>query len=566
MVMRRIIGLMTLSLGATILWAGPPQPPAGDVRPPTPLAPRSNALNDEPWRDISTKPLTPNELDNLIADELKQDHLKAAPRIGDDEFVRRVYLDLTGKLPLPADLREFAANTDSHKRARLIDKLLASEDYGKHWMRYWRDVITIKLSDRRVLAMIPSLQLWLEREFAANTPWDKLAKQMLTAKGEIRVAEPSADEGVNFFLLAHNGDDQTEERASETARVFLGIQIGCAQCHDHPFDAWKQEQFHELAAYFSKVRYAVSGLNKPPNLVANLASVPGGRHRMPDKDDPKKGTLMEPKFLDGSTPAASVFVTDAERRQQLADAIAGPQDFWFAAAFVNRIWGELMGQAFSMPVDDLGPGRPVVMPNVLIRLSASFKGSQYDIKGLIRLICNSETYQQTLRPGESADTHVHFAGSAPTRLKAETLWDSLVSVLGQMGPGPRPKALNNPKAAMRPNAALELTFLQEFRFDPSLKPDEVEGSIPQALILMNNPAIQEKVRATGSNVLARILESNPQDAAAVKAVYLRTLARKPSDKESDKALAYIRKVGKRPEAFEDLLWALLNSAEFLSRR
>ncbi len=562
--MRQFVSLLLISASATL--AGPPQQPAGEVRPATPLAPRSNVLTDEPWRGVSTKPLIAAELDKLIAAELKQDHLKAAPRIGDEAFVRRLYLDLTGQLPLPADVREFAADKDSQKRAKLIDKLLASDEFAKHWMRYWRDVITVKLSDRRVLAMTPSLQMWLEREFAANTPWDKLAKQMLTAKGDIRVAEPEASAGANFFLLAHNGDDQTEERASETARVFLGIQLGCAQCHDHPFDAWKQEQFHELAAYFSKVRYGVTGLNMPPQIVATLASNPGGRHRMPDKDDPKKTTLMQPKFLDGSAPSTSVFVSDGERRQQLADAIAGPQNFWFAAAFVNRMWGELMGQSFSMPVDDLGPGRPVVMPNVLARLSASFKGSEYDIKGLMRLVCNSETYQRELRPGESADTHLHFAGSTPKRLTAETLWDSLVTVLGPLGPLGQREQSYGPMPGRRGAVGLEASFINEFRFDPSLKPDEIEGSIPQALILMNSPDIQAKVRATGTNLLGRILDAYPQDNDAVRAVYLRSLARKPSDKEADKAIAYIRKVGKRSEAYEDLLWALLNSAEFLSRK
>ncbi len=564
--MRRFLNVVLMNAGATIALAGPPQQPAGDVRPPVPLAPRSSVLTDEPWRGISTKPLVAAELDKLIAAELKQDHLKAAPKIGDEAFVRRVYLDLTGQLPLPADVREFAVDTDSQKRAKLIDKLLTSDEFARHWMRYWRDVITVKLSDRRVLAMTPSLQMWLEREFAANTPWDKLAKQMLTAKGDIKVAEPEASAGANFFLLAHNGDDQTEERASETARVFLGIQLGCAQCHDHPFDAWKQEQFHELAAYFSKVRYGVTGLNTPPQIVATLASNPGGRHRMPDKNDSKKTTLMQPKFLDGSGPPTSVFVSDSERRLQLAEAIAGPQNFWFAAAFVNRMWGELMGQSFSMPVDDLGPGRPVVMPSVLTRLSASFKGSDYDIKGLMRLVCNSETYQRELRPGESADTHLHFTGSTPKRLTAETLWDSLVTVLGPLGPLGQREQMYGPMPGRRGVVGLEASFINEFRFDPSLKPDEIEGSIPQALILMNSPEIQAKMRATGTNLLGRVLDAYPQDTDAVRAVYLRTLARKPSDHEAEKAVAYIKKVGKRSEGYEDLLWALLNSAEFLSRK
>lgn len=564
--MSRSWSVIIAALLTSTVVGGPPQSPAGDVRPPTPLAPRANVLTDEPWRGLSTQPLTASELDNLIAEELKQDHLTVAPRLNDEAFARRVFLDLTGQLPLPADLREFAADHDANKRAKLVDKLLASDEYAKHWMRYWRDVITVKLTDRRVLAMTPSLQLWLERELAANTRWNQLARQMLVARGDVKVAEPSAEGGVNFFLLAHNGDDQTEERASETARVFLGIQVGCAQCHDHPFDAWKQEQFHELAAYFAKVRYGVSGLNMPPNIVATLATNPGGRHRMPDKADPNKGKLMQPKFLDGSAPATSVMITDSERRQQLAQAITGPQNFWFAAAFVNRMWGELMGQAFSMPVDDLGPGRPVVMPKVLARLSASFRGSDYDIKELLRLICTSETYQREVRPGESADTHLHFAASSPKRLSAETLWESLVKVLGQLGPQPRAVANYGAVPGLRPNAGFQELFISEFRFDPSLKADEIEGSIPQALMLMNNPTIQDKVRASGTNLLGRILAAYPADADAIRAVYLRTLARKPADIESEQALAYIKKVGNRAEAHEDLLWALLNSSEFLSRR
>jgi hypothetical protein len=531
------------------------------------LAPRSNVLTPEPWKGVPTSPLTPAELDRRIAAEWDKSGIKPSPRIGDGEFVRRVYLDLTGQLPLPADLKEFAADQDPNKRARLIDKLLASEEYARHWMRYWRDTIAGRVAaDRRLLAMVPSLELWLERELAAGTGWNAMAQAMLAASGAIKVAEPSADDGVNFFLLAHNGEDQTEERAAETARVFLGMQFGCAQCHDHPFDAWKREQFHQLASYFAKVRYRVQGLGMPPNITATLASVPAGRHRMPDMEDPKKGTVMEPKFLDGSAPAG-VYLTDRERRAHLADAVAGPDNFWFAAAFVNRYWAEMMGQAFCSPVDDLGPGRPVVMPEVLARLAASFKGSDYNPKELLRLVCNTEAYQRQLRPGESADAHLQFAASAPTRLKAETLWDALTTVLGPIGPQlPNRRAAYGPGLGGRANAIPEIAFLNEFRFDPSLKADEVEGSIPQALLLMNNTSIQERIRSQGSNLLARVLESNPKDADAVKALYVRVLARKPADPELDRSLKYIKKVGRRAEAFEDLLWTLVNSAEFLSRR
>lgn len=551
----------SLLLVTTAAVADPPKPYAGS------LAPRSNVLNSEPWRGVPTSPLTPIELDRLLEAEWAKTGVMPSPRIGDEAFVRRVCLDLTGQLPLPADLKEFAADKDPKKRAKLIDKLLSGDEFAQHWMRYWRDIIVSHVAtDRRILAMVPSLELWLERELRAGTGWDQMARAMLAANGSILVAEPSADNGSNFFLLAHNGDDQTEERASETARVFLGMQIGCAQCHDHPFDAWKREQFHELAAYFAKVRYRVQGLGKPPNITATLANLPGGRHRMPDTNDPKKGTTIEPKFLDGTAPKG-VYVTDRERRAHLADAIAGPDNFWFSAAFVNRYWSEMMGQAFAAPVDDLGPGRPVVMPAVLARLAASFKGSNYDPKELLRLICNTEAYQRELRPGESADAHLQFAASAPTRLKAEALWDALTTVLGPVGPQlPSRRPAYGAGQAGRANAIPELAFINEFRFDPSLKPDEVEGSIPQALMLMNHSAIQDRVRSQGSNLLARILESNSKDADAVKALYARVLARKPADAELERSLKYVKRVGKRAEAFEDLLWTLLNSAEFLSRR
>jgi len=555
------VAAATLLCVSTLAFADPPKQYGGS------LAPRGNVLTAEPWKGVATEPLTAAELDRLIASEWEKSGVKPSPRIGDEAFVRRVFLDLTGQLPLPADLKEFAADRDPAKRVKLIDRLLGSEEYARHWMRYWRDTIAGRVaSDRRLLAMVPSLELWLERELAAGTGWQALARAMLTANGSIKVAEPSADDGANFFLLAHNGDDQTEERAAETARVFLGMQIGCAQCHDHPFDAWKREQFHELASYFARVRYRVQGLGMPPNITATLASLPAGRHRMPDLEDPKKGKVMEPKFLDGSSPPG-VYLTDRERRTHLAEVITGPENFWFAAAFVNRYWSEMMGQAFCSPVDDLGPGRPVVMPDVLARLAASFKGSDYSPKELLRLICNTEAYQRQLRPGESADAHLQFAASAPTRLKAETLWDALTTVLGPIGPQlPNRRAAYGPGLGGRANAIPELAFLNEFRFDPSLKPDEVEGSIPQALLLMNNGAIQERIRSQGSNLLARILESNPRDADAVKALYARVLARKPADAELERSLKYVKKVGKRSEAFEDLLWTLLNSAEFLSRR
>src|SRR5205807_3839056 len=305
------------------------------------------------------------------------------------------------------------------------------ESFARHWAKYWRDVVAARYTDRRAQALVPSFELWLVEQFKANKPWDATVRAILSAEGGIKIGEPDAENGAAAFLLAHLGEDQAEERAAETARVFLGIQIQCAQCHDHPFDAWKQRQFHELAGYFARLR-ARPMLGQQKRSV-ELVALPGREHMMPGKDDPTKGTYTPPKFLSGHSPRRLV-LPDKERREDLAREVTSAENFWFAAAFVNRTWGELMGQAFCAPVDDMGPGKDVLMPAVLARLSASFRATSFDVKQLVRTICTSETYQRQLQPGESADSHLHFAAAYPTRLRAEALWQSLVNVLGPLGP------------------------------------------------------------------------------------------------------------------------------------
>lgn len=559
--MRRFSLLLTTAVCA---W-GTSVAPAADVRPAAPLAPRANVLTNDPWANVAKTPLTTAELDQLVAAELKQDGLSPAPRTTDEQFIRRVSLDLTGQLPRPADVREFVADTASDKRAKLVDRLLDSDEYAAHWANYWRDVVASRFTDRRTLAMVPSFEAWLEQSFQKNVPWDKMARKMLTANNSIKIAEPSADDGAAFFLLAHMGDDQTVDRTSEAARVFLGLQIQCAQCHDHPFDAWKQEQFHQLAGYFARLTSRPKNIGMPAKAEIALIGLPFGEHKMPDKDDPKKGTTVSPQFLNGKTLTRSA--SDKVRREALADEIVR-DNFWFAAAFVNRTWGEMMGQAFSQPVDDLGPGRDVFLPGVLTRLAASFHGSQYDIKQLLRLICNSETYQRQIRPGsESTDSHKRFAASSPTRLPAEALWQSVVTALGlpvATAGDPRRRMPDFP--GRRAPQSLEAVFVNEFKFDPSVSPDEVEGGIPQALLLMNNKELNEKMKVSGANVLARLLQSHPKDEDAVKTLYLRVLSRQPSERELNKSLKFIRSTSQRAEAYEDLLWALMNSTEFLTQR
>lgn len=539
-------------------------PPAVN-KPLAPPAPKGSLLTVEAWQKAPRLPMQPGEIDRLIVQEQRHEQITPAPRTSDEQFLRRVTLDLTGQLPLPADVAEFAADTDPAKRDRVVNKLLASDEYARHWARYWRDVIETKLTDLRGRALASSFEDWMFTQLKANKNWGEIARAMITADGQAKFDEPGKN-GQLFFLVSRTGADGANERAAETSRLFLGIQIQCAQCHDHPYDQWKRVQFHELAAYFARSRERVlreSGSPRPVGI--ELMSLPRGEHEMPSKEDPKKTLRTNPRFLDGK--AAGENLGDRERRRALAAAITDKNNYWFAGAYVNRVWGELMGQSFYQPVDDMGPQKEAVYAGVLTRLTGAFRGGNYDIKEMFRAILTSETYQRQIRLGDSADQHLHFAAAYPTRLRPDALWDSLVGVLGPIDAqaADRPRPMGGGLGAYL-RSGFEGLFKEEFNFDPSLKPDEVEGNIAQALLMMNNPVLNQRIQARGTNLLARILQSYPRDDDALRMLYLRTLARKPTDREMDRCREHVQTAKSRAEAFEDILWALLNSTEFQTKR
>jgi hypothetical protein len=528
---------------------------------------RSALVSPEGWNKAEKIPLRPGEIDQLITTELRNDKITPAPLTTDEQFLRRVSLDLTGQLPLPADVDEFVADQRPDKRAKLIDQLLDSEEYARHWAQYWRDVISAQSTVTQPLVRLcrdVAIENWLFDQIKANRNWGEIAQAMITAEGSLQLTAPDAS-GPVAFLLGHMGPDADNERAAETSRLFLGIQIQCAQCHDHPSDIWKRNQFHELAAFYGRTR---ERQNMAAGRGLELVSAPQGEHRMPSLDDPKKTTVIHPRFLNGA--AIPPQEGDRERRKALADAVTAKDNYWFAAAYVNRIFGVLMGQSFYQPVDDMGPKKDAVFPSVLIRLAASFVAENYDAKSLFRELLNSETYQRQIRLGDSAEQHLRFAAAYPTRLRPDALWQALVNVLG--APKERPPQLANVRPGLVAGGlaarqrTFESLFKREFNFDPSLKADEVEGSIPQALMLMNNAFFDQRIQAKDTNLLSRVLTSHPNDDDALRILYLRALARKPTDRELDKCRQYIAKVGNRTEAFEDLLWALINSTEFQTKR
>jgi len=537
-------------------------------------SPRDPKTIPEAWKQAKPGPVaTPAEIDRLLLSAWQRDGLEPSPRVGDAEFVRRVHLDLVGVLPTAEEVKKFVEDKDPRKREKLIETLLESDAFNIHWARYWRDVISAHATEQNVRRFSGQFQTWLSQQFKAKKNWGEIAREIITAKGQIRFnGQPheAANPAVYMHLL-HSGNEAANERAAETSRVFLGIQIQCAQCHDHPTDIWKRIQFHEMAAYYARVRDRL--VREEERFVGiELFSPPFAQeHRLADgnNNNPRKpaGTVVHPRFLtNGAAPARNL--RDDQRRDALAASITAKDNYWFSAAYVNRMWAELMGQGFTMPVDNMGPLQDVVYPEVLLRLSTSFRDSDYDIRGLFRLIMNTKAYQQEIRLGDAPSIHLGFASVYPTRLRADQLYDSLVAVLGPLNQG---GPLGGKPFAGKPGPLgrgfdFRFQFNQAFDFDPSTRPDEVEGSVSQALLMMNNPAINSRISATGQTNLARLLRDHAKDDDAVRALYTQVLSRKPTDRELSTAMEYIRKVGRRADAFEDLLWVLINSTEFQTRK
>ncbi len=571
-------------------------------------------------------------VDRLITKDLQESEVTIAPSVSDEDFLRRVTFDLTGTLPTPRDITLFGLDPHPKKRARAIDRLIASQEFGANWARYWRDVIFSRATDVRSRMMIDVFERWMTSQLNEGASWDQITRELLTATGNVR------ESGETALVFAHQG--QPEEIAAETSRIFLGIQIQCANCHDHPTDEWKREQFHQLAAFFPRIRvrrvrdsmprtFEVVSFNRPDSAnpragvgqfrqnpeklmrlldqnndgkltqdevkkrkrlsrvfkrllkigdtnndmgltVAELKKLPPpnvnrraySEYFMPNLDDPtSKGTRIDPVFfVAGQTP--EVGLTDEARREQLSQYITSRDNPWFAKAFVNRMWAELLGEGFTMPVDDMGPERDVAFEAVFDALSEGFVGSGYDVKWLIRTIVNTEAYQRQIRPVDSVGDGDQFAAAIPTRLRSDQLFNALFRVLGVGEPKGRSPRRRGYFGRGGPRAAFALLF----GYDPSTPQSDLTGTVPQALFLMNSPVINNRVKAKGNTPLAKLLRDYSDDEDVLAELYLLVLAREPSENELKICSEHIAATENRGAAFEDILWSLINSTEFRTKR
>ncbi len=482
-------------------------------------------------------------IDQQIVKQLVQEKLQPAPRSDDAEFLRRIYLDLVGVIPPPEKVSAFLESKDPNKRAKVIDELLDDPRFGASLAEKWVERMVPRESNNRALKVGP-LHDWLAAGFNQNKSLNKLVAELLTATGT------QDENGAVTYFVANNTVDKITDNVT---RMFLGVQLQCAQCHNHPFTDYKQTEYWAMAAFFMKTRATAN-----PQAAAKKG-VPVGVNEAPKQVVPKKGLpesakLVPAKFLRGEQP---VMNEREPYRPVLAKWLTADSNPYFARAMANRFWYQLFGRGLVNPVDDMHDDNAPTHPEVLATLAEQFRLSHYDVKYLVRAICNSEAYQRTSRTGkdgENGDPDL-YAQRAVRVLAPTQLFDSLSQVLGK---APRPEVRDKGLAKKGGPVTPRQQFVNFFHVEDA-NPLEYQVGIPQALRLMNS--IQTN-KTEGAVAAAMKTAKTPE--AVVEHLYLMSVSRPPTAEERDRLGNFLSKHGQNPRAYGDILWALLNSSEFVT--
>jgi Protein of unknown function (DUF1549)/Protein of unknown function (DUF1553) len=497
-------------------------------------------------------------IDEHIARRWREVGVQPAAVADDSEFVRRVYLDLIGRIPHVAEAREFLADQSpgtrqADKRQALVRRLLDSPSYVAHWTNVWRNVYLPEVeTDFQFRFYAPSFDNWLRKQLLEDRTYSEWVGELLTASiDQQRRFTPYGQGGepspMAFYQIKEN---KPENIAASVARVCLGVRIECAQCHNHPFAKWKREDFWSMAAFFKGTENA------------NRGGVEGFLQDLftfPEIAIPGSKKVVQARFIDGSKPH---FKGKISFRQTLADWVTSVNNPYFAKATVNRLWGQLFGRGLVDPVDDFdAQNNPPSHPELLNDLAEEFAKHEYDLKFVLSAMTASRTYQLTSRQTHQSQAEPRLFARASVRgLTDEQLYDSVATATGYRDPNGQVNPFviggNSPRS----------DFLEKFKAGAE-NPSDRKTSIVQALTLMNGQLTNEATSLNRSETLAAVLDFPLFSTAdRVEAIYLAALTRKPSAKELDKFVKYVDAGGPRKnsrDALADVFWALLNSSEFM---
>jgi hypothetical protein len=518
-------------------------------------------------------------VNDRVAQLWAENNVKPSSVAPDGEFIRRAYLDIVGMVPSAEDAADFIKSRDKDKKAKLITSLVNSEEYTKYWSGIWSNLLVGRRPDRNRNVDKDALEKYLRDCFAENRPWNQMAYQLVTASGGS--TKESLKAGVPFngatnFLLAHMNDGNVPATAF-TTRLFLGVQVQCTQCHDHPFNDRTQEAFWGINAFFQRMLrqehndYDDTGRRR--FLFTELSERPAsGRDDLFVRYDKRSAlvAVTPPRLLDGQVVDPGD--NEIKLRDELGWYIVRPDNEYFAQAIVNRMWAHFLGRGIVHPADDLGTHNPASNPDLLTRLAKNFEESNYDLKRLITWITLSLPYSlSSVTNPTNKDDDQYFSHYPLKQMSPEQFFDSLIvaSKANKVG------AKGGWEAADKMKADLQQQFTTVFNNDENAEADTFNGTIPQALMLMNGGLMQKAIsKEPGSYLHERVQEiikkrARGADVALLNDLYLAALSRYPSTKEKQLAQMLLndtmaKSKDKNPiDAYQDIFWALLNSSEFV---
>ncbi len=520
-------------------------------------------------------------INDLIRQGWQAHNLQPAPAATDGEWCRRLYLDVLGRIPSVDELDRYQRDRSAEKKQNLVNRLLSDEyieEYARNWSNVWTTILIGRppaMNDNRTLVDREGMQKYLRDSFARNKPYDQMVYELVTASGANRPGEENFHGEVNFLI--GNMEDNGVNATAKTAKVFLGLQVQCTQCHNHPFNDWKQNQFWELNAFFRQTKPKRDTPRKSPEPVAELVNqnFPGE----PDangKTNPSQAILFYelrngilksafPVFVDGKEIDPDGRLSKVNRRVELAKLITGSDNM--NLAIVNRMWGHFLGYGFTKPVDDMGPHNPPTHPELLKKLADDFGAHSHDIKQLIRWIVLSEPYGLSSKTfkgrNEKDDPSIGekpmFSHFYLRQMTPEQLYQSLMVATEA------DKANRTSDEQQRMETQWLRQFTITFGTDDGDDTTTFNGTIPQTLMMFNGDMIRRATNSEEGGFLDRIAKDDKlNNAAKINHLFLATLARKPSKSEIDLAnqLLVARK-GNSAVALQDVFWVALNSGEFI---
>jgi hypothetical protein len=483
-----------------------------------------------------------NYIDALVDQKLANLRINASPLCTDEEYLRRVYLDILGTLPTEPEYQAFMTSQDPKKRDALVDALLERKEFVEMWVMKWSELLMIRSSQQVSYKAMLLYYSWLQQRIQNNIPIDQMVRELLSAKGGT-----FANAATNYY----QNETDTLKVAENVAQVFMGMRIQCAQCHNHPFDRWTMDDYYAFANFFSQIGRK-QGEDPRETIVFNSG---GG-----DVRHPVGGKVLPPKFLGGNTPD----LAGRDRREVLAGWLASPENPFFAQNLVNIVWEHFFGQGIINEVDDIRISNPPVNKELLDTLAAKFTEYKYDFKKLVKDICTSRTYQLSTKtnPTNESDDR-NFSHAKLRRVRSEVLLDMITAVTGT-----RNKFAGLPLGARAVQIAdgntstyFLTTFGRASRATVCSCEVKMEPNLSQALHLLNGETVQQKIQQ--GNLIKQWMDGGKTPEQIIDLMYISALTRRPTDKEKAGILELVQAEKDPKAALEDTFWAILNSREFV---